>query len=183
MMEWTIQYRANIIASAYKDFLKNGTRVLDVGCGNGIVASKIAEMSGASIKGTDIMGYVKTAVPFTQMPDEETLPFADNSFDVAMINDVLHHMPFDQQGKIIREALRVSPLVLAFELEPTPLTRFLDWLSNKIHNWHMRIPFTFRRSYEWAEYLKKEGHSFEIKKVARPTLYPVSNFVLVIRRS
>ena len=182
MMEFTIKYRASLIANAYKDFLGPSKKVLDIGCGNGIVGAEVAKQTGASISGTDIMEYLKMPIPFRKIINEEKIPYDDNSFDVAMINDVLHHMPYEQQGKILREALRVSPTVLAFELEPTPLTRFLDWLSNKIHNWRMRIPFTFRKRTGWETYLKEQGFRFEIRSVPRPALYPVSNFVLILRR-
>ncbi len=181
-MEFTIQFRANLIANSYQKYLSKGTRVLDVGCGNGIVAHAIAEKTGATITGTDIMEYLKMPIPYVQMTKEDALPFPDNNFDVAMINDALHHMTYEQQAKVIREALRVAPLVLAFELDPTPLTRFLDWLSNKIHNWRMRIPFTFRTDAGWSEFLKKEGYTFEVVPVERPAFYPVTNFVLVVRR-
>lgn len=130
--------------------------------------------------GTDRMSYSKTALPFTPMTADTTLPYADASFDYAMFNDVLHHMPYDQQIEIVKDALRVSKKVLIFELHPTLLARIIDWGANKIHHLLMPIPFSFRTSEGWQKLFKENGLSCRITAVERPALYPITNFVILL---
>jgi SAM-dependent methyltransferase len=40
--------------------------------------------------------------------DGSALPFADQSIDVALFCDVLHHMPPDVQARMLQEAARVA---------------------------------------------------------------------------
>ncbi len=180
MMDSTIRYRANIIAKVYEPFLIKGKRVLDIGCGNGIVAEIIQKRTGCSIVGTDRMAYTKTALPFTPMASDTKLPFADASFDYAMLNDMLHHMPYEQQIPIIQDALRVSKNVLIFELHPTLLARIIDWGANKIHHLFMPIPFSFRTAEKWQKLFQENGLTSRIIPVKRPAFYPISNFVLLL---
>jgi len=180
MMDSTIRYRANIIAKAYAPFLTSQHRVLDIGCGNGIVGEIIQKHTGCNMAGTDRFAYTKTALPFTHMTSETVLPFADASFDYAMFNDVLHHMPYEQQIQIIKDALRVSKNVLIFELQPTLLARIIDWGANKIHYLLMPIPFAFRTLEGWRALFHENALPYRDFKVERPAFYPISNFVLLL---
>ncbi|MFA6502908.1 MAG: class I SAM-dependent methyltransferase [Candidatus Paceibacterota bacterium] len=180
MMDSTIRYRANIIAKAYAPFLSEQHRVLDVGCGNGIVGEIIQKHTGCTMAGTDRFAYTKTALPFTQMTSDTELPFEDASFDYAMFNDVLHHLPYEEQLPIVKEALRVSKNVLIFELHPTLLARAIDWGANKIHYLLMPIPFSFRTLEGWRTFFTENGIPSRTFQVQRPAYYPISNFVLLL---
>lgn len=164
-MNFTILYRAHRIFAAYQNILKPGMKILDVGCGNGVVGDMIAKKFGVYVAGTDILSYVKTGIPFQKMPAENILPFSNDEFDVAMLNDMLHHMPYENQIKILKEALRVARTVLIFEVHPTWYAKFTDYLANKIHQPLMRISFTHRTKEEWETLWREMGIEYRYKEI------------------
>ncbi len=81
-------------------------RVLDIGCGIGTYVKKLDEVSGDAY-GVDIdparvregkSGTLSVAV-------SERLPFADASFDMVLLNEVIEHV--DDDAATLREACRV----------------------------------------------------------------------------
>ena len=75
-----------------------GTRLLDIACGPGIVASN-ASTRGAIATGVDFSPAMlavarsrHTAITFDH-GDAEALPYADGEFDVVVANFGIHHVP------------------------------------------------------------------------------------------
>ena len=132
----TSSYRSRLIIETYNKLVQKGDRVLDVGCGNGVVSAILAQEFRIKIVGCDMMRYLTRAISFVQMEKEDRLPFRNNAFDVIFFNDVLHHTPRQNQEKLILESLRVAKKVLIFEVEPTIIGIIVDFFINKIHNLH-----------------------------------------------
>src|SRR5919197_2862349 len=91
--------------------LRQGQRVLDVGCGTGGFAVAIAEETSAQVVGCDrspsFLAYAKqrsAAVEWVQ-GDAESLPFADSSFDRVLMSLLLHQL--EKPTRAIAEACRV----------------------------------------------------------------------------
>lgn len=94
----------------------HGAQVLDVGCGTGLFAGRIAvQHPTVQVTGLDISeGMLTNArrncesfgdrVELVQ-GDAESLPFADNTFDVLTCVHSFHHYP--RQGKVLSEMYRV----------------------------------------------------------------------------
>jgi len=81
--------------------------------------------------------------------DAHRLPFPDNSFDIAMIQGVLHHD--DDAGDIIREAFRVAPEILV--LEPNgnnPGLKIIEKVS-RYHREHHEKSYRPRLLRRWVE--------------------------------
>ena len=88
--------------------------VLDVGCGNGYVLSRYANM-GAKVSGVDI---TQRAIDLSKrrfelaglkgnfhITDGKSLPFKDNTFDIACSMGVLHHI--EDPSPMVKEMFRV----------------------------------------------------------------------------
>jgi ubiquinone/menaquinone biosynthesis C-methylase UbiE len=115
------------------------------------------------------------------MKSASQLDFEDKQFDVGLINDVLHHIEYDHQLKLIREAARVCKMVLIFEAKPSQLTFFCDKLLNRIHNKEMPIPLTFRHQEEWEKAITGMGLACTGTELKKPfAFYPFQNFLLQV---
>ena len=79
--------------------------MLDVGCSDGRVASRIAKLLGISdVRGADVELQPDAQIPVTEY-DGSDLPFDDGTFDLVTIVDVLHHA--DDPIAVLRSSLRV----------------------------------------------------------------------------
>ena len=83
------------------DALPAGTRVLDAGCGEGVLVDEYA--ARLAIEGIDAH-YASERVTQASL---SSLPYGDNSFDRALCLDVLEHLPFDAQPIALTELHRV----------------------------------------------------------------------------
>lgn len=174
----TLGARARFIAEAFAPHLEPGMRTLDIGCGNAVVSHFLSGHFGLDLHGCDIADYRKKDMPFTLLNADEQLPFENGEFDIAMLNDVLHHTV--DQRRLLREAARVARTVLAFELEPTSLAGLIDRGANFFHHRTMPMPLAFHSCEEWREILAEEGVSAQVTSIGRPrTWYPLRHILIV----
>ncbi|MCF8474531.1 MAG: class I SAM-dependent methyltransferase [Emcibacter sp.] len=157
------------------DFIQNGDRVLDVGCGNGRFGEAIAKKYNGDVRGVDVVNYANATIPI-DFYDGYVLPFEDNSFDVIVMAFMLHHVK--HQDKIFSEAIRCSRRgIIVYEdtyFSPWQwaFTVWNDFYSNmavgtvKIVKglegkgiWGMPLPFTFRSFKGWQKYFAEKGLS------------------------
>lgn len=99
--------------------LKPGERVLDVGCGTGVLTRLAAEAVGTSGKATGIDPAPKMILRARKNASAERssaefrlaviedLPFEDNSFDCVLSSLMLHHLPPDLKPLGLGEVKRV----------------------------------------------------------------------------
>jgi SAM-dependent methyltransferase len=180
-METTLKYRSRIVIEAIAPFLSREKRVLDIGCGNGVVSQEIRAYFGCDLTGTDVLAYLKREIKFNLMSKPDRLGFNDQEFDVGLFIDVLHHLPFDRQIVLIREALRVCRTVVLFEVKPTLIAKAVDYLINQIHNSHMPLPLTHRSRDAWEQLFHANSITAEFYAVKKPAfLYPSTNFVFIL---
>ena len=78
-----------------------GARVLDAGCGEGVLVDEYADR--LAIQGID-PNYGSDRVRTGSLTE---LPFADASFDRALCLDVLEHLTFEEQPRALAELFRV----------------------------------------------------------------------------
>jgi SAM-dependent methyltransferase len=81
--------------------LRPGTRVLDAGCGEGVLVDEFA--SRLAIEGLD-QHYSSDRVRLGSLT---ALPYKDASFDRALCLDVLEHLAFEEQPRALAELHRV----------------------------------------------------------------------------
>lgn len=119
-------------------------RILEIGCGSGVIISRLAELApAAEAHGVDVhdnrieqAGYQFTRVQGTQ------LPFPDGYFDLVVSNHVIEHVgDSDAQGEHLREIARVmAPAAAAYLavpnkwrlVEPHYRLPLLSWLPQPI---------------------------------------------------
>jgi SAM-dependent methyltransferase len=110
-----------------------GHRVLEVACGTGGVAARIAETRGAAVVGTDLNALAIEAArnrpapkssdgrtEFMTSDADEPMPFPDGSFDFVLCNDAVNHLRnrrevFREWSRVLRpggKCLFTDPVVL-----------------------------------------------------------------------
>ena len=85
----------------YLDALPASTRVLDAGCGEGVIVEEYA--GRLAIAGVDA-NYSSDRVAHGSVL---SLPFPDASFDRALCLDVLEHLAYEEQPRALAELFRV----------------------------------------------------------------------------
>ena len=85
----------------YLDALPAGTRVLDAGCGEGVLVDEYA--GRLDISGVDA-NYSSARVVSGSITH---LPFPEASFERALCLDVLEHLPYEDQPRALTELHRV----------------------------------------------------------------------------
>ncbi len=124
--------------------LKTGERVLDVGCGTGVLTRLAASAVGSAghVIGIDPSAKMIAIAKQNALTEGsraefrlaviEALPFDDNSFDCVLSSAMLHHLPPDLKDKGLLEVWRVlkpgGRLVLVDVDRPSnPLWWILLW--------------------------------------------------------
>ncbi len=135
-----------------------GRRVLDVGCGDGSFTRQFwdrgrpKEMAGIdpAPNAIAVANANKGERPIHfETGDAHHLRFADNSFDLALVQSVLHHD--DDPRDIIREAFRVAPEVLVHEPNGSnPGLKMIERIS-PYHREHNEKSYSMERVARWAE--------------------------------
>jgi SAM-dependent methyltransferase len=92
------------------DNVRAGARVLDLGCGAGLLA--LLKRKGCVLAGVDLSAECARAArangyDHACRADLGRLPFADSSFDYVVSLDVLGHVPFDEKESVVTEIARV----------------------------------------------------------------------------
>ena len=95
-----------------QDFIERGAKILDLGCGSGIVAKSFQDFFEAEVLGVDIEDSRIVSIPFKKI-DGKNLPFEDSSFDVVLISYVLHHS--QDPEFLLKEAKRVGKKIIIYE--------------------------------------------------------------------
>ena len=151
--KWIYGRRVRVLAEHFARLLPENAKVLDVGCGDGLIARRIAEQR-KDLQFTGAEVYIR---PTIQIPtvefDGNSLPFPDHRFDVAMLVDVLHHAI--DPTVLLREACRVSRgkvLIKDHLLEGVlagPILKLMDRTGNGRHG--VPIPFNFWQRRQWKD--------------------------------
>lgn len=132
-------------------------KLLDIGCGDGTYSFELLNRGRASsILGIDPASEAITiankkagsAQASFQVASAYDLPFADNSFDVAILRGVLHHLEFPE--KAISESLRVAKEIIVIEPNGyNPVLKIIEKLS-KYHREHDEKSYSASKLFAWV---------------------------------
>lgn len=125
-----------------------GSRVLDLGCGDGALLAHLRDTRGCSGYGVEIddskvHACLQKGVSVLQLNLEDGLAmFEDNSFDVVLQIDTLQHLR--NAETMLRETARVGRIgIVAFP-------NFAHW-PNRLSVLQGRMPVTKRLPYQWHD--------------------------------
>lgn len=111
-LNWLGKYKGYEEQVRLATSLVSGRKILDIGCGEGIITSKL---NGNEVIGIDIS---KNAIKYAKQHFENErvkfavasalqLPFADNSFDCVCAFEVIEHLTPEDMHKCLKEIRRV----------------------------------------------------------------------------
>jgi SAM-dependent methyltransferase len=171
---WVHDRRVKVLSRHLADFIPADARVLDVGCGDGRIASFVAQhRPDVTVSGMDIAARPGALIPVEEF-DGTSIPLEDGAVDVVMLVDVLHHA--DDPHALLSEAARVGAdgIVLKDVTPLGPLSdatlRFMDWVGNARHG--VPLPYKFWTQAEWRDAFRRIGLSVTAER-RRLGLYPV----------
>ena len=157
--------RHNLIGAIAPLFPTEQSSVIDIGCGNGEFASMLQEKRpNLTVQGCEVIDRGHLYVPITYF-DGITLPFADNSFDYAMMINMLHHT--DSPEAILREAIRVSRkgLIIKDHYANNMVDRAnlhaMEYMNPNFRE-IMKLPLRFYSSGEWDSIMSKLGLTSDV---------------------
>ena len=168
--------RVRVLAKLLADRIPEGASVLDIGCGDGTIATLIKDCDPSlTVQGIEFAPRGNCKIECRAF-DGSTIPYPNSSFDVCMFVDVLHHVG-DSQGilKLLSEARRVTRRLVLIKdhlsenwLDFRTL-QFMDWVGNRPHG--VVLPYNYQSRGQWDEYFKEAGLKVEDWQTKIP-LYP-----------
>ena len=130
------------------ELVPRGSRVLDLGCGNGEFLAHLRDHRacsgyGIEINDANVLACTQRGVNVIQLNLEEGLAlFEDQSFDVVLQLDTLQHLRNTE--KMLRETARVGRIgIVSFP-------NFAHW-PNRLHVVSGRMPVTKVLPYQWYD--------------------------------
>ena len=137
-----------ILREAIKQMVPYGSRVLDLGCGDGALLAFLQQHHGCTGYGVEIddanvLACVKRGVNVIQLNLEQGLAmFGDQSFDVVLQIDTLQHLRNAQT--MLQETVRVG----RFGIVTFP--NFAHW-PNRLSFLQGYMPVTRKLPYQWYD--------------------------------
>jgi SAM-dependent methyltransferase len=149
--------RARILADRLASLIPPNSRVIDIGCGDGLIAHAIMKQrADLDIQGVEVLIYDKTHIPISLF-DGTHVQVDDQSCDAALIVDVLHHS--DDGEALLSEARRIAKKTIIIKdvvndgfLADFTL-RWMDRLGNERYG--VACPFNFWPRRRWLDTFTK----------------------------
>ena len=154
-----LRRRVRALSTAIAPLLPRSARILDVGCGDGLLAEELLRARpDLRIEGVDVLIRDGTPIPVRQF-DGKRLPFPDDQFDATMAVDVFHHA--QDPAALLAEMKRVSRDMivikdhLAHGFPSRLVLRAMDWVGNAPHG--VRLPYNYWTETEWRVVWARTG--------------------------
>lgn len=165
--------RTRVLAETAASMLPLDLRVLDVGCGDGLLAATLAKLRpDLRIEGAEVLPRASCLIPVVAF-DGHTLPFPDATFDACLLIDVLHHT--ESPAALLGEAARVGSrrVLLKDHLREGfaagPCLRFMDEVGNRRHG--VALPYNYLNRAQWERAFDACGLS-AVRRDPLGGLYP-----------
>lgn len=133
--------------------------ILDVGCGDGLLARRLAETRpGIRTEGIDVLVRPEAQIPAAPF-DGERFPYEDQSVDLVLLVDVLHHA--SHPLRLLKEARRVArdAIIIKDHLcekrADRRILRFMDRVGNARHG--VALPYNYLSRQQWLDLFGELG--------------------------
>jgi SAM-dependent methyltransferase len=143
--------RVEVLANWFAKLLPSEVRVLDVGCGDGLISALLQQRRpDIAVQGIDVLPRAHTHIP-VEIFDGSSIPFASASFDVVLFSDVLHHTA--DATILLREARRTAKQHVLIKdhfregLAANARLRFMDWVGNS--RFGVALPYNYWTRRQW----------------------------------
>jgi ubiquinone/menaquinone biosynthesis C-methylase UbiE len=154
------------------NLIPEGSSVLDIGCGTGLLCFALNEQKKCRVVGLDLslrmLEFARKANPFPDVTfihgDAADLSaFADLSFDTATLLMLVHELSGSQQTRVLREALRVARRAVIIDAV-TPLPRNSEGIGIRL------VEATFGRDHNpnFRAFLRGGGIGGLLKRAPLP---------------
>ena len=151
--------RSRMLSRCLADMIPRDFSVLDVGCGDGLLAKVISHARpDLALIGIDVLVRERTHIPVNEY-DGKTIPYDDASFDAVMFVDVLHYSC--DPMRLLREGMRVTrqSIVIKDHLCDGPFAnltlRLMDNIGNARHG--VSLPYNYWPKQRWLEAFEALG--------------------------
>jgi len=152
-----------ITVERLKQLVEGAKEILDVGCGDGAIGAQLMEAHGGlKATGIEIVDSPGALIP-TKQYDGKRIPFPDESFDLVMATDVLHHTP--DIPAMLKEMARVSKRYVLVKDHTVYGFFSRAWIS--LIDFATNVPFGIHCEYNypsletWRRYMDEVGLAIE----------------------
>jgi SAM-dependent methyltransferase len=164
--------RVEVLASWFAQLAPTNSRILDVGCGDGLLSVTLcSKRPDLTLLGIDTLPRKHTHIPVTTF-DGSRIPFDQNSFDSVLFSDVLHHTK--DPVMLLQEAWRVTRQWVLLKdhfrkgFAAAQRLRFMDWVGNA--RFGVALPYNYWTENQWLHAWHEIGLRPE-KVITRLGLY------------
>jgi SAM-dependent methyltransferase len=165
--------RVRVLADWLVRLLPQNAKVLDVGCGDGLLAKIVGDARpDLTLEGIDVLVRENTHVPVRYF-DGKRIDSPDGSYDAVMFVDVLHHT--DDPEVLVKEAARVARQSVVIKdhtkngLLAGPTLSFMDWVGNARYG--VALPYNYWPRRRWDDMFQRQNLKVD-EWVDRLGLYP-----------
>ena len=165
--------RVRVLAAHLAGVVPRDCELLDVGCGDGLLSSLLAEARpDLAVSGIDVMARPEARIPVALF-DGVRIPRPDRGADVVLFVDVLHHTR--DPMLLLREAARVARRAIVIKDHTLtgflagPTLRLMDWIGNVRHG--VDLPYNYWTLKRWREAFVELGLAVDAW-IADVGLYP-----------
>lgn len=170
--------RLKALSDAIIPHLREGDSVIDVGCGVGTLGKALLddERCPASVNVRGLERVVRGGEPIEVIGyDGKTFPLEDDSVDIIIMADVLHHE--EDPDRLLKECARVTKrlFIIKDHLVAGPLAQqrisLIDWAANAPHG----VPCLYRyyTDEQWQHKADMLGMETEERRLGMKVYPPI----------